>query len=110
MQKMIAFYHDKEIGMLELGFTLPSRANICLHNSTDENFYPVGERDEDLEKFREIVVDDPCIVFTRNAIVDEVFFKNQQTYSILLLELMLAKYSPTWCINQCQPIFIDVGI
>ena len=28
MQKMIAFYHDKDIDMLKLGCTLPNLANI----------------------------------------------------------------------------------
>ena len=35
MQKMNAFYHDKDIDMLKLGCTLPNLANICLHRSTD---------------------------------------------------------------------------
>ena len=35
MQKMIEFYHQKKIGMLKLGCTLPVLANICLHKSTD---------------------------------------------------------------------------
>ena len=42
MQKMIVFYHDKNIDMLKLGCTLPNLANICLHKSTDAEFYPVG--------------------------------------------------------------------
>ena len=29
MQKMIAFYHDQDIDMLKLGYTLPKLANIC---------------------------------------------------------------------------------
>ena len=35
MQKMTAFYHDKDIVMLKLGCTLPNLANISFHNSTD---------------------------------------------------------------------------
>ena len=35
MQKMIAFYHDKDIDMLKLGCTLPNLANIRLHKFTD---------------------------------------------------------------------------
>ena len=35
MQKMIEFYHQKEIDMLKLGCTLPKMANICLHKSTE---------------------------------------------------------------------------
>ena len=43
MQKMIAFYYDKNIDMLKLGCTLPNMANICLHKSTDAKFYPLTE-------------------------------------------------------------------
>ena len=76
MQKMIAFYHDKEIAMLKVGCTLPNLANICLHKSTDAKFYPFTEGDKDLlEKIREDVVDGPCIVFTRKAVVDETFIR-----------------------------------
>ena len=50
MQKMIAFYHDKDIDMLMLGCTLPNLANICLHKSTDAKFYPFTEGDKDLLK------------------------------------------------------------
>ena len=43
MQKMIAFYHDKDIDMLKLGCTLPNLANLCLHKSTDAKLYPFTE-------------------------------------------------------------------
>ena len=48
MQKMIEFYHQKEIDMLNLGCTLHNLANICLHKSTDSKFYPFTESDKDL--------------------------------------------------------------
>ena len=55
MQKMIEFYHQKEIDMLNLGCTLPNLANIWLHKSTDSKFYPFTESDKDLleKMFRE---------------------------------------------------------
>ena len=72
MQKMIEFYHQKEIDMLKLVCTLPNLANICLHKSTDSKFYPFTESDKDLfEKIREDMVGGPSIVFTRKAVVDE---------------------------------------
>ena len=46
MQKMIEFYHQKEIDMSKLGCTLPNLANICLHKSTDSKFYPFTESDK----------------------------------------------------------------
>ena len=48
MQKMIAFYHDKDIDMLKLGCTLPNLAIICLHKSTDAKFNPFMEGDKHL--------------------------------------------------------------
>ena len=77
MQKMIAFYHNKEIDMLKLGCTLPNLANICLHKSTSAKFYPFTENDKDLlEKIREDMVGGPSIVFTRKAVVDETFIRD----------------------------------
>ena len=76
MQKMIAFYHDKDIDMLKLGCTLPNLANICLHKSTDAKFYHFTEGDKDLlEKVREDVVGSPSIVSTHKAVVDHTFIK-----------------------------------
>ena len=48
LQKMIAFYHDEDIDMLNLGCTLRNLANICWHKSTNSNFYPITEGDKDL--------------------------------------------------------------
>ena len=76
MQKMIAFYHNKDIDMLKLGCTLPNLANIRLHKYTDAKFYPFTEGEKDLfEKIREDVVGGSSIVFTRKAVVDETFFR-----------------------------------
>ena len=50
MQKVIAFYHDKDIDMLKLGCTLPNVANICLHKSTHAKVYPFTEGDKEFLK------------------------------------------------------------
>ena len=76
MQKMIAFYHDKDIDMLKLGCTSPNKANICLHKSTDAKFYQFTDGDKNLlKKLREHVVGGPSIVFTRKTVVDETFLQ-----------------------------------
>ena len=48
MQKMIEFYHQKEIDMWKLGCTLPNLANICLDKSTDSKIYPFTGGDNDM--------------------------------------------------------------
>ena len=76
MQKMIEFHHNKGIYMLKLGCTLPNLANIYLHKSTDSKFYLFAESGKDLlEKIREDMVSGPSIVFTRKAVVDEIFIR-----------------------------------
>ena len=79
MQKLIAFYHDKDIDMLELGCTLPNLAIFCLHKSTEAKFYPFTEGDKNLLEKNRDVVRGPSIIFTRKAVVDETF--NPQTYA-----------------------------
>ena len=77
MQKMVAFYHKKGIDMLKLRCTLPNLANICLHKTTSAKFYPFTEADKDLlQKIREDMVGGPSIVFTRKAVVDEIFIRD----------------------------------
>ena len=102
MQKMIAFYHDKDIGMLKLGCTLPNLANICLHKSTDANFYPFTEGDKDLlEKIREGVVGGPSIVFTRKAVVDETFIRKSTNLCKSIVGIDASQLYPY---SMCQPM------
>ena len=100
VQKMIVFFHGKDIDMLKLGCTLPNLAKLCLHKSTEAKFYPLMERDKDfLEKNREDVVAGPSIIFTRKAVVDETFIRKSTNFANLLLRLTLANYAPTRCVN-----------
>ena len=79
MQKMMEFYYNKGIDMLQLGCTLPNLANICLHMSTNHKFLPFVEADKDLlDKIREDMTVGPSIVFTRKAVVDQAFIQNTE--------------------------------
>ena len=117
MQKMIEFYHQKEIDMLKLGCTLPSLAKICLHKSTDSKFYPFTESDKDLlEKICEDMVVGPSIVFTRKAVVDETVIRKttnlcksivgidaSQLYLYSMCQSMLTGLYTTWnCDSESQ--------
>ena len=76
MQKMIAFYYDKDIDMLKLGCTLPNLANTCLHKATDAKFYSYTEQEKDFsKKISEDVVRGPSFGFTRKAVFDETFIQ-----------------------------------
>ena len=76
MQKMIEFNRNKGNDMLDLGYKLPTLANICLHKSISSKFYPFTESDEDLlEKIREDLVGGLSIVFTRKAVKDGTFIR-----------------------------------
>ena len=110
LQKMIDFYHDKDINMLKCGCTLPNLANISLHKSTNAKFYPFTEGDEDLLQKNGDVVGGPSIVFTRKSVVDETLPESRQTFANLLLGLMRANYTPTRCVNLCPLVFIRVVI
>ena len=84
MQKMMEFYHNKGIDMLKLGCTLPNLANICLHKSTNNKFYPFVQADKDLqEKIREDMTGGPSIVFTRKVVVDQTYIRNKFLYIYL---------------------------
>ena len=102
MQKMIEFYHQKEIEMLKLGCTLPNLANICLHKSTDSKFYPFTESDKDLlEKIREDMVGGPSIVFTRKAAVDETLIRKSTNLCKSIIGIDASQLYPY---SMCQPM------
>ena len=99
MQKMIVFYHDKDVDMLKLGFILPNLANFCLHESTDAKFYPFTEEERDLlEKFRG-VVGGPSIVFTRKAVVDESFIRK---YANICKSIVRIDASQLYSYSMCK--------
>ena len=63
LQKMVKFYHECEIDMLKLGYTLPNLASIYLHSSTTAKFYPFTKNNKGLlEKIRADMVGGPSIV------------------------------------------------
>ena len=102
MQKMIVFYHDKDIDMLKLGCTLPNLANICLHKSTDAKFYPFTEGDKELlEKIGEEVVGGPSNVFTRKAVVDETFIRKSTNFCKSIVGIDASQLYPY---SMCQPM------
>ena len=101
MQKMIVFYLGKDIDMLKLGCTLPNLANICLHKSTDAKFYPFTEGDKDLlEKVREDV-GGPFIVFTRKAVVDDIFVRKSANICKSIVGIDASQLYPY---SMCQPM------
>ena len=110
MQKMMVFYHDKDIDMLKLGFTLPNLANICLHNSTDAKLYSFTETDKhQLQKIRDDVVGGPSVVFTRKVVVYETFIRMSTNICKSIVGIP-ANYTPTRCVNPCPAVFIRVWI
>ena len=101
IQKMTSFYHEKDIDILKLSCTLPNLADICLHKSTDAEFYPFTERDKDLlEKIRD-VVDGPSIVFTRKAIVNETFTRQSPNICKSNVGIDASQLYPY---SMCQPM------
>ena len=102
MQKMIECYHNKGIDMLKLGCTLPNLANICLHKSTDSNFYPFTESEKDLlKKIREVMVGGPSFVFTRKAVVDATFIRKSSNLGQSIVGIDAGQLYPY---SMCQPM------
>ena len=112
MQKVIAFYHDKDIDITKLGCTLPNLANICFHKSTVAKFYPFTEGDTDLleKNSRRCCWWSIYRFYTQSSCWWNFFFESLQTYANLLLRLMPANYIPTRCVKPRLPVFIRVGI
>ena len=102
MQKLIAFFHEKNIDVLKLGCTLPKLANICLHKSTNAKFYPfTDEKKDQLEKNRDDVVGEPSIVFTRKAVVDETFTRKSTNICKSIVGIDARQLYPY---SMCQPM------
>ena len=100
MQKMMEFYHNKEIDMLKLGCTLPNLANICLQKSTNNNFYPFVEADKDLhDKIHEDMTGGPSIVFTRKSVVGQTYIRNTENICKSIVGIDASQFYP---FSMCQ--------
>ena len=100
MQKRMEFYHNKGIDMLKLGCTLPNLANICLHKSTNNKFYPFVEADKDLhDKIRDNMTCGPSIMFTRKAVVDRTYIRNTENICKLIVGIDASQLYP---FSVCQ--------
>ena len=103
LQRMITLCHEKDIDMLELGFTLPNLANICLHKSIDARVPPFTSADKDLlEKIHEGVVGGPSFVFTRKAVVDETFIRDSKNICTSIVGIVASQLY-TYSKNQSLP-------
>ena len=109
--KKVQFYHQKENDMLKLGCTLPNLANICLHKSNNEKFYPFCKIDRDLhQKIREDMTDGQSIVFSRKAVVDKIFIRDSSKICksiVWIYERQFYPYSmcqdmPTWLYTRWE--------
>ena len=99
-QKMIAFYHDKDIDMLKLDCTLANLANLCQLKSTDAKFYHFTEGDIDLlEKIEKTSLVAHLSFLHAKQLLMKLLFESLQTYSNLLLGLMPANYITTRCVS-----------
>ena len=98
--KKVQFYHQKENDMLKLGCTLPNLANICLHKSNNEKFYPFCKIDRDLrQKIREDMTDGPSIVFSRKAVVDKIFNRDSSKICKSIVWIYESQFYPY---SMCQ--------
>ena len=102
MQKLIEFYHNKGIGMLKLGCTLPNLAIICLLKSTGSKFCPFRESDKDLlEMIRKDMVGGPSILITRKTVVDETFIRKSSNLCKPIVGMVASQLFPY---SMCQPM------
>ena len=100
IQKMMEFYYNKGFDMLKLGCTLHNLPNICLHKSTNKNFYPFVEADKDLyDKIRDDMTGGPPIVFTRKAAVDQTCIRNSESICKSIVGLDDSQLYP---FSKCQ--------
>ena len=105
MQKMIAFYHDKDIDMLKLGCTLPNYTNLLMQISIHSR-----KEIKTWKKSEKMLLVVHLSFLLGKQLLMKLLFENQQTYANLLLGLRLANSTPTRCVNPWRPVFISVGM
>ena len=95
LQKVVGFFHNKGIDMLNVACTLPNLAKIYLHQSSTAKFCPLTESDRDLlDELREDIVGGPAIVFTKLALVDETFIRDSTNWCKTLVAIDASQLHP----------------
>ena len=110
MQKVIAFYHDKDIDMLKLGVLYQTWPTFAYTNLLMQ--YSIHSRKaikSFWKKFEKMLLVVHLSFINAKLLLMKLSFENLQTYANLLLGLMPANYIPTRCVNPCPPVFIRVG-
>ena len=88
--------------MSKLRCFFPNLAIICRHKSTNYNFSPICESDEDLcEKAREDLTGGLSIVIIRKDVVDETFIRKT---SIICKPIVGIDASKLYPFSMCQVV------
>ena len=102
MQKIIEFYHQKEIDMLKLGCTLPNLANICLHKSTDsKNTLLLKTIKTCWRRLVKIWLVVPPLSLHAKQRLAKLLSANQRICASQLSAYAQANPIPIRCVNQC---------
>ena len=100
--KLIQFYHQKKLVMLKLGCTHPTLSIFCSHKWTNEKTYPFCGEDTDFcEKTREVMTIWTSNVFTRKAVVDEIFIRDSSNTCKLVVGVDASQHDP---FSICQDL------
>ena len=101
MQKVVAFYHDKDIDALKLGCTLLKLANKCLPKSAAAKFCPITERKIFWRKFEKMLLMVHLPFLHVKAVVGETLFGNS-TNNCQSIDAIDA--SQLYSYSMCQPM------
>ena len=104
---MVAFYNDKDIDKLNIGFTLPTLSNICLQKSTVPSHREINTC---WKKFGKTSLTVHLSFLHAKQLLMKLFFEILQTDANLLLGLKPANSTPTGYVKPCALVFIRVGI
>ena len=81
-------------------------ANISLHKSTNNKFYPFVEADKVLhDKVREDMTGGPSIVFPRKAVVNQTLIRNSENICKSIVGIDASQLSPSQCVKKCPLCF-----
>ena len=104
LQKMLHFYHNKNIDMTKVAKTLPGLANIILHQSTDALVPVFCAKDKDLDDtFRNEIVGGAAIVFTRFAKVGTSFIRESNNLVQTIVGVDASQLYP-FAMSQSMPV------
>ena len=110
MQNMLTYCHDKDIDMIKLVLYQTWPTLVYTNLRMRKSIRSQREIMTFWKNLGKMLLMVHLSFFHEKQLLMKLLFEKQQSYATLLVELILANYTPTRCVDPYRPVCTHVGI